>query len=297
MTPYSGAWAIMPTPYTPSLEIDVPAYRALIEWYVAQISAVNPAAGGLYANCQTSEMFDLNPEERLLLAREALRVSRGRLPVAATANFGPSVGEHIAFCRRMAATGVDIVMLVVPEFIRDDAELETYLFEIAAQVEARLGLYECPVPRSYHLGVDLVGKLARSGRFFAFKETSCELEKIRELARVCAGASLAYLQANTPYLLEAAQAGAPGTMSIAAGFAPRLTAQVVELARRGDPQAAELHDQLCAMELAERVIHPVGMKYLLARQGLPFSTAARGNRPQLSAEALRALDSCARVWF
>lgn len=290
MPTYSGAWPVMPTPYDDDMHIDAGAYRELIEWYIAN------HVGGVYANCLTSEMYALDAAERLLLVSEAVKASAGRVPVAATGNFGATLAEHVEFCKRVADAGADVVMLVVPEFVQDDGELEQYLFDIAEQVDAHLGLYECPVPRPYHLGVELVGRLAWSGRFYAFKETSCELDKICALAALTRGTSMAYLQANTPYLLEAIQAGSGGSMSIAAGFAPGLVAEVIELAAKNDPRAVPLHDRLCAMELAERVVHPVGMKYMLAKQGLPFSMRSRSARP-LSGEVICALDAYSRFWF
>lgn len=291
MTQYSGAWPVIPTPYTKSFHIDVAAYRELIDWYITH------GVGGLYANCLSSEMYALLPEERLQLVSEAAAVSGGRSPVAATGNLGDTPAEHAAFCSEVAQAGADIVMLVIPEFINNDEELETYLFRLAEQVDARLGLYECPVPRSYHLGVELVRKLAQSGRFFAFKETSCDLQKITALIEVTRGTPLAYLQANTPYLLESIRLGAPGTMSIAAGWAPELVKQVIELGQRGDPLASQLQDQLSAMELAERAVHPLGVKYLLAKRGLPITMRARTVKEMLPAEVQYALDGCYRLWF
>ncbi len=290
MIQYSGAWPVIPTPYTENGEIDRAAYRTLIEWYIQQ------RAGGLYTNCLTSEMYALTPAERLLLVSEAVAVSAGRVPIAATGNFGATPAEHAAFCRQVAAAGADIVMLVVPETIPDDEALEAYLMRLAGEVDARLGLYECPVPRPYHLGIELVRKLAHTGRFFAFKETSCDPEKITALVEATRGTALAYLQANTPYLLDSVRMGAPGTMSIAAGFAPEIVQKVIEYALASDPRADALHDRLCAMELGERVVHPMGMKYLLAKRGLPFSMRSRTAQP-LSPEVIRALDSAARVWF
>lgn len=291
MPGYAGAWPVIPTPLDATVHIDSAAYRALIAWYIER------GVGGLYANCLSSEMYALLPEERLLLVSEAAAVSDGRVPVAATGNFGDSPAEHAAFCREVAAAGADIVMLTVPPFIQDDAALERYLFDLAGQVDARLGLYECPVPRPYHLGLELVRKLAHSGRFFAYKETSCDLEKIRALVEATRGTDLAYLQANTPYLLESVRLGAPGTMSIAASWAPELVAEVIELGRRGDPRAGALQDRLCAMELAERAVHPLGAKYLLAKRGLPIRLRSRTVKDPLPAEALHALDCCYRLWF
>ncbi|MBE0699104.1 MAG: dihydrodipicolinate synthase family protein, partial [Anaerolineaceae bacterium] len=207
MANYSGAWPVIPTPYDQHLMIDCGVYQTLIEWYIQH------NVGGLYANCLSSEMYALTPTERLLLVSETAKASKGRVPVAATGNFGPDLAADAVFCREVARSGADVVMLVIPEYLPNDAALGDYLFRLADLVDAPLGLYECPVPRHYHLGIELVRKLAQSGRFVAFKETSCVLEKIRAMIEVTRGTPLAYLQANTPYLLEATRLGAPGTMS------------------------------------------------------------------------------------
>jgi 4-hydroxy-tetrahydrodipicolinate synthase len=291
MPKFSGAWPVIPTPYDAQMNIDCGVYRELIHWYIQR------GVGGLYANCLSSEMYALSPAERLLLVRETAEASAGRTPVAATGNFGPDLDADAVFCREVAQAGADVVMLVIPPYLKDDTELGDYLFRLAERVDAPLGLYECPVPRAYHLGVDLVRRLAQSGRFFAFKETACDLEKIRALVEVTNGTPLAYLQANTPYLLEATRLGAPGTMSIAAGIVPELVGEVIRLAQQGDPRAAALHDRLTAFELAERQVHPLGVKYLLAKRGLPISMRSRTAKEPLSGEVQCALDACARLYF
>ncbi|MBN1936792.1 MAG: dihydrodipicolinate synthase family protein [Anaerolineae bacterium] len=291
MNTYGGAWPTMVTPFDFNLKIDLGAYRAMIEWYVEH------GVGGLYANCLSSEMYLLDNDERLTLVREAVRTADGRVPVAATGNLGETVEAHIALCRQVADVGADVVMLVVPELCDDDADLERYYLTLAGQVDAPLGLYECPVPRSYHLGVDLVRTLAQSGRFVAYKETSCDLTKIAALLAVTQDTPLALLQANTPYLLDVIRAGAPGTMGIAAIWLPDLVAAVIDKGRAGDPDAERLQAHLCALELAQRVVHPQGSKYLLGKRGVPISTRSRHPRSPLTPEVLHALDYCATQWF
>ncbi len=291
MSVYGGAWPTLVTPFDENLNIDVGAYRAMLEWYIAH------GVGGLYANCLSSEMYLLDPDERLTLVREAARVAGGRAPVAATGNLGETVEAHIDFCCRVAEAGADVVMLVVPPFCEDDADLERYYLTLAERVDAPLGLYECPVPRSYHLGVDLVRTLAGSGHFVAFKETSCDWAKIEALLAVTRDTPLALLQANTPYLLEAVRAGAPGTMGIAAIWLPDLVQAVIERGQRGDPSADRLHAHLCALELAQRVVHPQGSKYLLGKRGVPISIRSRHPKSPLTPEVLYALDRCAALWF
>jgi len=298
MTQLHGAWPTMVTPFDENLKIDSGAYRAMIQWYLAH------GVGGLYANCLSSEMHHLSNVERLQLAREAVQAAGGRVPVAATGNLGNNTAEHLALCQRMAAEGVDVVMLVVPEFLNEERELEDYFLSIAGQVDVPLGLYECPLPhpapsrahRGYHLSPALAGRLAHTGRFTAFKETSCDIDIIRaHLAAIC-GTPLALLQANTPYMLDAVRAGAPGSMTIAAIWLPELVAAVINKAQAGDADAERLQSQLCAMKLAQRAVHPGGSKYLLAKRGLPVSSRGRAY-PELRPETRVAMDFAAQAWF
>ena len=290
MTQLHGAWPTMVTPFDESLKIDSGAYRATIQWYLAH------GVGGLYANCLSSEMYHLSNAERLQLAREAVQAAGGRVPVVSTGNLGKNTAEHLDLCQRTAGEGVDVVMLVVPEFLTTESELEDYFLSIADQVDIPLGLYECPVPRPFHLSPELIGRLARTGRFVAYKETSCDIDIIRAHLAAIHGTPLALLQANTPYMLDAVRAGAPGSMTIAAIWLPELVAAVIEKAQTGDPEAERLQAQLCAMKLAQRSVHPGGSKYLLAKRGLPISCRGRGY-PALRPETLVAMDFAARTWF
>jgi 4-hydroxy-tetrahydrodipicolinate synthase len=281
----------MITPFAEDGKIDWSAYRAMIEWYIAH------GVGGLYANCLSSEMYLLDDEERLMLASEAVKTARGRVRVAATGNLGETPAAHVALCHRMADTGVDVVMLLVPPFHDNDADLERYFLTMAEQVDAPLGLYECPVPRRYHLGVDLVSTLAQSGRFVAYKETSENLEKILALQCATEKTALSLLQACSSYLLESIRAGGLGTMCIAAIHLPDLVAAIVEKARSGDADVERLQSAHSAMHLAQRAVHPHGSKYLMCKRGLPISARCRQQNAELRAETRAALDAAARDWF
>lgn len=173
----------------------------------------------------------------------------------------------------------------------------SYYLTIAEKADAPLGLYECPVPRSYHLGVDLVRTLAQTGRFVAFKETSCDFAKIKSLLDVVIDTPLSLLQANTPYLLEFIKAGGVGTMSIAAIWLPDLVTAVIDKGWADDPDAERLHSVLCAMEMAQRVVHPQGTKYLLGKRGLPITPRSRHPSSSLTPEVIHSLDCAANWWF
>jgi 4-hydroxy-tetrahydrodipicolinate synthase len=281
----------MVTPYDEDLRIDVSAYRALIDWYVAH------GASGLYANCLSSEMHLLDNSERLLLVVEAVGAARKRVPVAATGNLGETAEEHIDLCHRVADAGADVVMLVVPSFCETDDDLERYYLTLAERVDAPLGLYECPVPRLHLISVDLVRRLARTGRFYAYKENSCDLTRIKTLLSVTQDTPLSVLPAITSYLLESVRSGGLGTMGISSSWLPDLVTAVIEKGQACDPEAERLQSTLCAMELAQRLVHPQGTKHLLSLRGVPITPRSRHRRSPLTAELIHALDRAATQWL
>lgn len=287
---YNGIWPVLVTPYNDDLSIDIDGYRKMLEWYMTF------DIGGLYANCQSSEMTELTDDERLLLIKEAISVVNGKVPVVATGNFGENIDRHIEFSKKVEDTGADIVMLTVPTFHNTDEELEKYFLTIAEKTKARLGIYECPVPRLYNLGLDLIETLAKSDRYFAFKETSCNLEKIKSIIEITKGTPFSYLQANVPYMLESVKLGAPGSMNIAANWLPDLQVEIYNRGLNNDTKADKLNSILCGMEMAQRSIHPMGVKYLISKRGVPIKTLTRYPRV-LSPEEKYSLDQASKLWF
>lgn len=287
---YKGIWPVLITPYNDDLTIDVVGYNKMLEWYLTF------GIGGLYANCQSSEMTELSNDERLLLITEAIKTVQGKIPIVATGNFGKNIEEHIEFVKKVAGTGVDVVMLTVPTFLNTDEELEKYYLTIAEKVDAKLGIYECPVPRSYNLGLSLIDTLAKSGRFFAYKETQCNFEKMKSIIKITKDTSFSYLQANTPFMLETIKLGAAGSMNIAANWLPDLEVDIYNRGLKKDTTADKLNSILCGMEMAQRSIHPMGVKYLISKRGVPIKPLTRYPRA-LSSEEKYSLDQASKYWF
>ena len=59
----NGVWPVMITPFTEDNKIDYVAVQGIIDWYAAH------GVTGIFAVCQSSEMFFLSKEERLELAK------------------------------------------------------------------------------------------------------------------------------------------------------------------------------------------------------------------------------------
>ena len=115
----AGVWPVVLTPFRPDGKIDFPAYRKLLEYYIAE------GVAGLFAVCLSSELYQLTPSERLELAREAVAVSSGRVPVVACGYLGNTEAEKLQSVFDMAALGMDAVVipvcLLVPQEAGDEA--------------------------------------------------------------------------------------------------------------------------------------------------------------------------------
>ena len=102
---HDGVWPVVLTPFREDGAIDFPAYRKLLEYYISE------GVAGLFAVCLSSELYELSPGERLDLAREALAVSAGRVPVVGCGYLGNSREEKLQSVFDMAALGVDAVVI------------------------------------------------------------------------------------------------------------------------------------------------------------------------------------------
>ena len=66
----NGVWPTMVTPFTDTDEVDYGALEELVEWYIGA------GVDGLFAVCQSSEMFFLSLGERVAIAEFVVKKSR-----------------------------------------------------------------------------------------------------------------------------------------------------------------------------------------------------------------------------
>ena len=81
-----GVWPVMLTPFTEENQVDYPALKELVEWYIKN------GVDGLFAVCQSSEMFKLTLKERVTAAAKVKEYAAGRVPVIASGGAGTK--EH-----------------------------------------------------------------------------------------------------------------------------------------------------------------------------------------------------------
>lgn len=277
--------SLLLTPFKGDGSIDWNVYEQYVEWQLQW----QPA--GFFAVCGSSEMKWLTLEERLELARRAVRFAGGR-PVVATSNLSPDRGEHSVEIARMIEAGVSGVVLVPQQGLGDDpAALQAYYAELIAASTVPVFLYEWPQVQPYLLDPALYAKLVDEHGLMGLKDTTCTMEGIT--AKLQAAPDSLVYQANMPYLLESVKAGARGIMAVTTAAGADVAVSFWHSAMAGDWEKAEAyHQQLVTLDAVQRYGYPATAKYLAALRGIPFSTKSRwpiGFPP----EAAKAVE----VWF
>lgn len=269
----NGVWPTMITPFTSSGDVDYAALEQLVEWYIGR------GVHGLFAVCQSSEMFKLSLEERVEIARFVKRQAAGRVQVIASGHVSDDFEDQVAELRQIAATGVDAVVLISNRLAKEDEDEEVWKNAARKLLEAipdvPLGIYECPYPYKRLLSPELLRWCADTGRFWFLKDTCCDLQQMKAKIDAVAGSALKLFNANSSSLLASLKLGAAGFSGVMANFHPDLYVQLTERWKDDETAAEQLQAYLGVASLIELQYYPVNAKYHLQQLGLPITTATR----------------------
>lgn len=268
-----GVWPTMVTPYTDSGRIDYNALEAMLDWYLER------GVDGLFAVCQSSEMFYLSLEERVELAGFVKRGVGGRIPVIASGHIADTEDGQAEEIERIAATGIDAFVLVTNRFAAQE-EPDSVWIGRAERLLQRLpgiplGLYECPYPYKRLLSPEVLEWCALTGRFSFLKDTSCSLDEMRGKLETVGGSGLKLFNANSTTLLGSLRLGAAGFSGVMGNFHPELYAWLVGNWEKEPERAEWVQAFLSLASLAENHPYPVNAKYHLQQEGIPISLNSR----------------------
>ncbi len=272
----SGVWPVMLTPFDKDGALDYPGLKALVDWYIAEGSA------GLFAVCQSSEMFFLSLEERAELTRAIKEYAKSRVPVISSGHVSYAMKEQIRELQAVADAGADALILLSNRLAAADEPDEVLLSnlkEIMQELpeDVPLGFYECPYPYKRVLSPKVVEFCADSGRFYFLKDTCCDIEGIRTKLSIMKGSPMQLYNANTSTLLESLEAGAAGYSGVMANFHPALYVWLLENWQKEPEKAAVLQGLLTTCSFIELKNYPLSAKEYLKEMGLPIVTKTRKN--------------------
>ena len=255
-----GAWPVMLTPFTADNKVDYAGLKDLTNWYI------DNGCSGLFADCQSSEMFFLSKEERINIAKTVLEVAQGKVPVIVSGHISDSIEDQIDELQAIAALKPVALIFITNRFAKENESNEVWRKNCDAVVKALpedlpLGLYECPFPYKRLIDEDNLRYVAKSGRFYFLKDTCCDLDLLKKRAEIVKGSNLKIYNANTSTLLDSLKSGCHGFCGVMASFQMELYAYLCD--HINDEKAERLQNLLTITSLIERQYYPVNAKYYL----------------------------------
>lgn len=262
----NGVWPVMLTPFTDDNKVDYASLGRLVDWYIEN------GVAGLFADCQSSEMFFLTLEERVNIASFVKERAGGRVPVVASGHVSESLEDQAEELNAIAGTGADAVILISNLLAKEDEGDDIWLENLKKLLEklpqdVALGFYECPYPYKRIISPELLKWCADTGRFYFIKDTSCDIGNIEKKLEQIKGSQLKLFNANSSTLLETLKMGCSGFSGVMANFHADLYVWLCENYESEPQKARLLADFLTMSSLIERQVYPVNAKYAQKKMG------------------------------
>lgn len=280
----NGVYPTMVTPFLEDLQVDYAALPHLLRWYEER------GVAGVFAICQSSEIFHLSFDERLRIVREIVRARKPGTVVLASGHTAFDPATQIKEAQAFIAEGIDAYVFISNRFAApgegEDAFLRNMEHVTKTLPDLPLGVYECPHPYKRLLPPDTIRRMGSIGNFAFLKDTCCDLDQIKPKLEAAKQTGMKIFNANAVQLLESLRLGCAGFSGIMGNFHPQLYAKLCAC-WQDEPELAEhLQNFLGAASLAERQVYPVNAKYIIAQDGVPMTPHSRSR----GAETFRSSD-------
>jgi 4-hydroxy-tetrahydrodipicolinate synthase len=286
-----GFIPVMLTPFTDSGKIDFDALTSLTECYL------QAGAAGLFANCLSSEMFELDDDERIDLINHVVKVTNGAVPVVATGTFGGPIEDQAEFVKEVYDCGVQAVITITGLLAGEDEPDAVFNGRIEELLNLTdnipLGFYECPVPYKRLLSASQLQQFVSTGRIIYHKDTSLDMEQIK--AKIKAGeghSSFGLYDAYMAHAVDSLKAGSAGLSCIQGNYFPELIVWLCDNYNNAALTQEVQHVQQFLIDNmdVQHDVYPTAAKYYLQKRGLNISTYTRREVGNFTAETKKRID-------
>jgi 4-hydroxy-tetrahydrodipicolinate synthase len=259
----TGSLVAIVTPMRSDGELDLAAFRKLIDWHVAE------GSDGLAVLGTTGESPTVDVDEHKDLIRLAVQHSKGRIPIIAGTG-GNSTAEAIELAEAAKKAGATASLSVVPYYNKPTQEgMYLHFRKIAETVDLPMILYNVPVRTVADMQNDTVLRLAQVPGIIGIKDATASIERGTDLMRR-APRNFAVYSGEDVTALALILLGGHGVISVTANVAPKLMHQMCAAALVGDvKKARELNQML--LPLHQRLFvesNPIPVKWALAEMGM-----------------------------
>lgn len=269
-----GIYPTMITPYTTDNKIDYNAVEQLLQWYKDR------QINGIFAICQSSEIFYLSFEERLELLKFIMAHKPEGVAIVASGHTADDLDRQIEEARAFVDTGIDAYVFISNRFAdeneSDDIMLKNMERAAKALPDIPLGVYECPYPYKILLTPYAIERMAQTGRYEFIKDTCCNLTGIKAKLEAAGNSGIKLFNANSATLLDSLKLGCAGFSGVMANFHPEIYAALYKAFKENDIEKAEiLQDFVGFFSVAECQVYPCNVKYYLSLEGLDINIDSR----------------------
>ncbi|MGI9486751.1 MAG: N-acetylneuraminate lyase [Geminicoccaceae bacterium] len=275
--------AAMLTPFDEEGAVSVDGIAPLVDHVLAQ------GVHGLYAGGSTGEAMLQSREERALLLTELAAYARGKCTLVAHVG-AASTEDAVALAQLAAREGYHGVSAVPPYYYKHAFEdIQDYYKAIADAAGMPLIVYNIPVLSGANLSTDQLLRLLDDDGIGGMKYTAPDLFQFWQLRDAAPDKSFYF--GTDEMFLGAAAIGADGGIGSTYNLIGDVYVGIHEAINAGDIETARrLQAKSCTLVeiLLETGVMP-GLKYALARQGIPVGPCKRPFSPPVPA-ALARLD-------
>lgn len=286
-----GFIPVMLTPFSSNGNIDYAALTQLTEVYL------QAGAAGLFANCLSSEMFELTDVERIQAIKHVINVVGGEVPVIATGTFGGEITKQADFVKRVHESGVEAVIaitsLLADEKDSDDI-FDENVFDLLAQTDQiPIGFYECPLPYKRVIKPKQLQQFVATNRVIYHKDTSLDLNQIKEKLALTQGYKFGLYDAYMAHAVDSLKAGSAGLSCIQGNYFPEL---IVWLCDHYNDENLTAEVEVVQQFIIDNMdvmhnVYPIVSKYFLQKRGLKISTFTRREVGNFTPQIVKEIES------
>lgn len=279
------------TPLTADNRLDLDTYGRVIEFLLRH------NATSLCINLHLAESLNLTMEERKELAKAAVDVVAGRVPVIVHVSM-PGTDQAIDLARHAEKVGADCVIAIAPYYWKPSQDA---LYEHFAAIMAATGLpfiaYSSPTIMD-GVGIapaTLVKLMQKFPQFIGLKEASHNWEKYLELGRAARKVRPDFaLFVGTEWIVPCLTLGGVACMSIFGGIAPRYIKNLFDATTAGRlKEALALQEKFSDLYQIAKAEYPAPTKAMWEIMGRPVGSPRLPNRP-LSTARKREIEASLR---
>ncbi|WP_243403226.1 dihydrodipicolinate synthase family protein [Sphingobacterium haloxyli] len=282
---------VMLMPFKEDLKIDYDALDRLVDFYLES------GAGGLFANCLSSEMYQLSVEEMVDSVSHIVSRVNGRVPIVATGSFGETIAVQAENVKKIYETGVSAIILISGLLAKEEDSEEVFrknvyqLLDLTEDIP--VGFYECPIPYKRIISPALLGELVATGRVKYHKDTCLDIGNVRQkIAETEAERTFGLYDAYMVHAVESLKAGSAGLSCIQGNYFPELVVWLCDNYAKTEKQdkIAKVQEFFTSNMAVMHDTYPASAKYILKQRGMNIGLTCRNGSVLPGTETTKQLD-------